>query len=146
MLNSGAFAANLRRVRGLYREARDVLAATLSAASEGQLSVPVPSQGLHLVARFAGSTEPAVASQAKASAGVEGWLLAETYIRARPIPGFVLGFAGHPIPQLITSAEKLAKASLIALRVSRKLNSNGTGRSRSVKTSRPTSAQSRPLR
>ena len=26
MLNSGAFAANLRRVRGLYREARDVLA------------------------------------------------------------------------------------------------------------------------
>jgi GntR family transcriptional regulator/MocR family aminotransferase len=146
MLNSGAFAANLRRVRGLYREARDVLARTLSAASESQLSVPVPSQGLHLVARFAGSTEPAVASQAKASAGVEGWLLAETYIRARPIPGFVLGFAGHPIPQLITSAEKLAKASLIALRASRKPNSDGTGRSRSVKTSGPTSAQSRPLR
>jgi GntR family transcriptional regulator/MocR family aminotransferase len=146
MLNSGAFAANLRKVRGRYREARDVLAETLSAASEGQLSVPMPSQGLHLVARFAGSTEPAVASQAKASAGVEGWLLAETYIRARPIPGFVLGFAGHPIPQLITSAERLAKASLIALRASRKPNSNGTGRSRSGKPSRPTSAPSRPLR
>lgn len=146
MLNSGSFAANLRKVRGLYREARDVLAQTLSAASEGRLSVPVPSQGLHLVARFDGSTEPAVASQAKAAAGVEGWLLAETYIRARPIPGFVLGFAGHPIPQLIASAEKLARASLVALRASRKLNSDGTGRSRSVKTSRRTSAPSRPLR
>jgi GntR family transcriptional regulator/MocR family aminotransferase len=115
-------------VRGLYREARDVLAQTLSTASDGRLSVPVPSQGLHLVARFDGSTEPAVASQAMAAAGVEGWLLADTYIRARPIPGFVLGFAGHPIPQLIASAEKLAKASLVALRAKRKSDTCGTGR------------------
>jgi GntR family transcriptional regulator/MocR family aminotransferase len=116
MLNSGAFAANLRKVRGLYREARDVLASTLSTASDGRLSVPVPSQGLHLVARFEPSTEPLVASQAKAAAGVEGWLLAETYSRARPLPGFVLGFSGHPISHLIASAERLAKASLAALR------------------------------
>ena len=120
MLNSGAFAANLRKVRGLYREARDVLASTLSTMSDGQLSVPVPSQGLHLVARLDPSTDPVVASQAKAAAGVEGWLLAETYFRARPLPGFVLGFSGHPIPQLIASAEKLAKASLAALRANRR--------------------------
>ena len=65
MLNSGAFAANLRKVRGLYREARDALASTLSTASEGQLSVPVPSQGLHLVARFDPATDPLVAAQGK---------------------------------------------------------------------------------
>jgi GntR family transcriptional regulator/MocR family aminotransferase len=130
MLNSGAFAANLRKVRGLYREARDVLASTLSTASDGKLSVPVPSQGLHLVARFDPSTEPLVASQAKAAAGVEGWLLAETYRRARPLPGFVLGFSGHPIPHLIASAERLAKASLAALRANRK---PGTGRAGTVK-------------
>jgi GntR family transcriptional regulator / MocR family aminotransferase len=124
MLNSGAFAANLRRVRGLYREARDVLASTLSAASEGRLSVPVPSQGLHLVARFDPSVDPLVAAEAKTAAGVEGWLLAETYHRTRPLPGFVLGFAGHPIPQLKASAEKLAKASLAALRASRKSDHN----------------------
>ncbi|MET0877672.1 MAG: PLP-dependent aminotransferase family protein [Tardiphaga sp.] len=112
MLNSGAFAANLRKVRGLYREARDVLADTLTTASEGRLSVPVPSQGLHLVARFDAATDLAVAAQAKAAAGVDGWLLADTYLRARAMPGFVLGFAGHPIPQLIAAAEKLAKASL----------------------------------
>ena len=41
MLNSGAFAANLKRVRKLYRDARDVLAQTLEAASDGALSVPV---------------------------------------------------------------------------------------------------------
>ena len=85
--------------------------------------MPVPSQGLHLVARFDPSTDPRVAATAKAEAGVEGWLLADTYQRARPMPGFVLGFAGHPMPQLIASAERLAKASLGALR-----SNNGTGR------------------
>jgi GntR family transcriptional regulator/MocR family aminotransferase len=133
MLNSGAFAANLRKVRGLYREARDILAMTLSKVSDGLLSVPVPSQGLHLVARFDPSTDPRVAAKAKAEAGVEGWLLAETYFRARPLPGFVLGFAGHPLPQLIASAERLAKSSLAALRASRKPNAGGTGRSKRLK-------------
>jgi GntR family transcriptional regulator/MocR family aminotransferase len=126
MLNSGAFAANLRKVRGIYREARDVLASTLSTASDGLLSVPVPSQGLHLVARFDPSTDPQVAAKAKTEAGIAGWLLAETYFRARPLPGFVLGFAGHPLPQLITSAERLAKASLAALRANRKPNSSSS--------------------
>jgi GntR family transcriptional regulator/MocR family aminotransferase len=112
MLNSGAFAANLRKVRGIYREARDVLASTLSAASDGLLTVPVPSQGLHLVARFDPSTDPLVAAKAKTRPASPGWLLAETYFRARPLPGFVLGFAGHPLPQLIASAERLAKSSL----------------------------------
>jgi GntR family transcriptional regulator/MocR family aminotransferase len=133
MLNSGAFAANLRKVRGLYREARDILAMTLSKVSDGLLSVPVPSQGLHLVARFDPSTDPRVAAKAKAEAGVEGWLLAETYFRARPLPGFVLGFAGHPLPQLIASAERLAKSSLAALRTSRKPNAGGTGGSKRLK-------------
>jgi GntR family transcriptional regulator / MocR family aminotransferase len=86
----------------------------------------VPSQGLHLVARFDPSTDPLVAAPAKTEAGVAGWLLAETYFRARPLPGFVLGFAGHPLPQLIASAERLAKSSLAALRTNRKANS-GTG-------------------
>jgi GntR family transcriptional regulator/MocR family aminotransferase len=127
MLNSGAFAANLRKVRGIYREARDVLASTLSAASDGLLSVPVPSQGLHLVARFDPSTDPQIAAKAKTEAGVAGWLLAETYFRARPLPGFVLGFSGHTLPELRASAERLAKSSLTALQTGRKPNKGGTG-------------------
>ncbi|AWL96452.1 GntR family transcriptional regulator/MocR family aminotransferase [Bradyrhizobium ottawaense] len=116
MLNSGAFAANLKRVRKLYRDARDLLAETLEAASDGALSVPVPSQGLHLVARFDRSVDLSVAARAKHAAGAEGWLLADTYSRARPLPGFVLGFSGHAVPQLIASAERLARESRTALR------------------------------
>ncbi|MBR0757766.1 PLP-dependent aminotransferase family protein [Bradyrhizobium jicamae] len=121
MLNSGAFAANLRKARKRYREARDALAATLTDASDGRLTVPVPSQGLHLVARLDPATDPAVAAQAKAAASVEGWLLAETYSRARPLPGFVLGFSGHPIPHLVRAAQGLAKETLVALRTGRKV-------------------------
>jgi GntR family transcriptional regulator/MocR family aminotransferase len=75
------------------------------------------------VARLDPSIDPRVASQAKAAAGVGGWLLAETYHRARPLPGFVLGFSGHPVPQLVASAEQLAKATLTALRATRKASS-----------------------
>jgi GntR family transcriptional regulator/MocR family aminotransferase len=116
MLNSGAFAANLKRVRKLYREARDALAETLEAESDGALSVPVPSQGLHLVARFDRSVDLSVAARAKHAASAEGWLLADTYSRARPLPGFVLGFSGHPVPLLVASAKRLAQEARAALR------------------------------
>ncbi|MDG9697408.1 hypothetical protein QC281_46000, partial [Streptomyces sp. DH17] len=110
-----AVAANLTRARKLYREARDALAGTLEAASEGALSVPVPSQGVHLVARFDPSVDLAVAAEAKQAAGAEGWLLADTYSRARPLPGFVLGFSGHAVPKLVASAKRLAQESRVAL-------------------------------
>jgi GntR family transcriptional regulator/MocR family aminotransferase len=116
MLNSGAFSANLRKVRAAYRDARDVLARTLSDASAGQLHVPVPSQGLHLVARFGPAIDARVAARAKARAGVDGWLLADTCFRVRPMAGYVLGFSGHPLDQLVDAADRLAKASLAALR------------------------------
>ncbi len=120
MLNSGAFAANLRKMRGRYREARDVLAQTLTHGSNGVLTVPVPSQGLHLVAKFAPMTPLKIAADAKASADVEGWLLADTYFRAKPAPGFVLGFSGHPIDRLVTAAGKLAEASRAARSAARR--------------------------
>jgi len=47
--------------------------------------------------------------------------------RSARVPfSLVLGFAGHPLPQLITSAERLAKASLAALRANRKPNSSSS--------------------
>ena len=92
------------------------MAETLETASDGALSVPVPSQGLHLVARFDPSVAPAIAAEAKQAAGTEGWLLADTYARARPLPGFVLGFSGHAVPQLVACAARLARESRAALR------------------------------
>jgi GntR family transcriptional regulator/MocR family aminotransferase len=47
----------------------------------------------------------------------------------------VLGFAGHPLPQLIASAERLAKSSLAALQTDRKPNKAGTGKLKRPKAS-----------
>jgi GntR family transcriptional regulator/MocR family aminotransferase len=40
----------------------------------------------------------------------------------------VLGFAGHGLPQLIASADRLAKSSLIALQAGRTPNKGETGK------------------
>ena len=63
MLNSGAFAANLRKVRGLYREARDVLASTLSsgvgrpAIGAGAIAGPASGRAVRSSDRSAGCRE-----------------------------------------------------------------------------------------
>ncbi len=112
MLNSGAFAANLRKVRGIYREARDVLASTLSTASDGlavgagALAGPASGRAVRSIDRSAGCR------QGKDGGRRRGLAAGGNLFRARPLPGFVLGFAGHPLPQLIASAERLAKSSL----------------------------------
>ena len=109
MLNSGAFAANLKRVRKLYREARDALAGTLEAASDGVLSVPVPSQGsascrpvrsLGRAARW--RQKPSRRPARKAGC----W---PTPIHARvPCPGSCWDFPATRFRKLVASAERLA--------------------------------------
>ena len=60
MLNSGAFAANLRKVRGIYREARDVLASTLvdrigrAPVGAGALARPASGRAVRSIDRSAG--------------------------------------------------------------------------------------------
>src|SRR5205807_4319895 len=49
-MQQGDFAAHIRRMRQMYREQRDALAATLARRSAGQLKIEVPDQGMHLVA------------------------------------------------------------------------------------------------
>ena len=142
MLNSGAFAANLRRAsRALPRSPRRT-----RIDADGGIGWQAVGPGAF--AGFAsGGAVRAVNRSACCVAG-EGrgrhrrLALAETYVRARPMPGFVLGFSGHPIPQLIASAEKLAKASLTALRANRKRDNGGTGK---ANTSKSTSSSPRSV-
>src|ERR1700730_9897036 len=54
VLQQGHFRAPLRRMRHMYREHRDALAATLTRRAAGRLDVEVPDQGMHLVAYLKG--------------------------------------------------------------------------------------------
>ena len=123
MLNSGAFAANLRKVRGLYREARDALASTLSTASDGRLSVPVPSQGLHLVARFDPATDPRVAATGKGRSRRRGLAAGGNLFSRAPAAGLCAGICRPPD----AAADRIGRAAgkIIAGRLAGKPQGEG---------------------
>ena len=107
VMHSGDFAAHLRRMRTLYRTARDRVAETLTRASGGKLAVDVPDHGLHLLARL----PPGVsAAEIQAEAGVEGWLLSQTRLTPEGPDGFVIGYSGHEAAALKRAAEWLGRA------------------------------------
>ena len=134
MLNSGAFAANLRQgtralPRGPRRAGSDAVDGIRRPPHRaGAVAGPASGRAVRSIDRAAGCItrrRPRPASKA-------GYWRKPIDARVR-CPGFVLGFAGHPIPQLMASAEKLAKASLAALRSNRKLDARGTGTGKSRK-------------
>lgn len=111
LIAAGDFSAHIRRMRGRYRAARDVVADTLAAHAGGALQVSVPDQGLHLVARLQPDPPPGAAARIRAAAGVQAWLLSETRLEHGPSDGFVLGFSGHEITVLRDGARRLARAA-----------------------------------
>ncbi|KAA2213838.1 MocR-like pyridoxine biosynthesis transcription factor PdxR [Teichococcus oryzae] len=111
LMSGGGFAAHLRRMRGRYRAARDLVAETLLRASAGLLRVPVPDQGLHLLALLPPGAPPGTDRAIRAAAGIEGWLLSETRIEPGGPEGFVLGYSGHSQTALKRAAERLGEAT-----------------------------------
>ncbi len=114
LMTGGAFAAHLRRMRGRYRAARDLVAEVLLRESGGALAVAVPDQGLHLLATLPPSAPPGLAGTIRAAARVEGWLLSETRLESSGLDGFVLGYSGHAPLALKRAAERLGRAAAAA--------------------------------
>src|SRR5215470_1458793 len=69
-MQQGHFAAHVRRMRQMYREQRDALAATLVRKTAGLLEVDVPDQGMHLVAYLRGDRRDLEIEDAAARAGI----------------------------------------------------------------------------
>lgn len=110
----GGYDAHLRRLRRRYLQARDAVAAALLESAEGALRLPVPPQGLHMVATLAagaaGST-PGTAAAIRAAADVECKLLSEARLVPHADDGFVLGFSGHNLADMIAAARRLGAAA-----------------------------------
>lgn len=115
VMDSGDFAAHLRRMRTQYRVARDMVAATLARASGGRLGITLPDHGLHLLATLPEGLPPGSARAIQASAGVEGWLLSETRLVQDGPDGFVIGYSGHEPAALEQAALRLGAAVRRAL-------------------------------
>ncbi len=109
-MQQGHFAGHIRRMRVLYREQRDALAAALVRRLGDRLTVEAPDQGMHLVAYTRkGFSDTAMARSAR-EAGVIVHAISRMYVKAPPRSGLMLGFCGYPRRTIETAVARLAKA------------------------------------
>jgi GntR family transcriptional regulator/MocR family aminotransferase len=107
-MQEGHFAAHIRRMRQMYREQRDALAATLTRRAAGRLHVDVPDQGMHLVAYLEDGTSDTETEAAAQRAGIVVRAISRFYRAASPRPGLMLGFSGFPRQLILPAAARLA--------------------------------------
>src|SRR5215470_15565037 len=107
-MQQGHFAAHIRRMRQMYREQRDALAATLTRRAAGWLKVEVPDQGMHLIAYLADGISDLAVEAAAQRAGIVVRAISRFYRAASPRPGLMLGFSGFPRQLIVPAAARLA--------------------------------------
>jgi GntR family transcriptional regulator/MocR family aminotransferase len=110
VMDSGDFAAHLRRMRTQYRLARDLVAEELGLACGHRLAFERPDHGLHLLATLPEGLPAGTARRIRSEAGIEGWLLSEMRLVPEGPDGFVIGYSGHEPPALRDAARRLGAA------------------------------------
>jgi hypothetical protein len=105
LISDGVLAAHTRRTRTRYRGARHALAISLGHAAGSALRIAVPTQGLHMLALLPSGVPKDSATRIREVADVETQLLSEMRINRRGPDGFILGFSGHGIKELIAAAQ-----------------------------------------
>lgn len=108
-LESGQFAAHIRRRRLAYRAQRDALADALTRRLDERLEVAVPDQGMHLIAYLREGSDVAVEARAVA-AGMAARAISPLYHEAPARQGLLLGFTGFPVRAMESGAARLAAA------------------------------------
>jgi len=111
LMEEGMLSAHLRRMRTRYREARDVVATTLSEAARGSLQLVVPDQGLHLVAYLPERAPPEAAQHIKDKSGITSRLISEARLRSGGRDGFILGYSGYDLVELRAAAKRLGDSA-----------------------------------
>jgi GntR family transcriptional regulator / MocR family aminotransferase len=108
-MQSGDFAAHIRRRRLAYRAQRDALADALGAHCGAWLEPDPPGQGMHMIAYLKPGLSDLAARAAGARAGVIAGPISPLYRDAPPRQGLMLGFSGYPPSAMAPAARRLAK-------------------------------------
>jgi GntR family transcriptional regulator/MocR family aminotransferase len=108
-MEQGHFAAHLRRIRQMYREQRDALAATMLRHASDQFEIEVPDQGMHLVAYLKSGQSDVDIEAAAARARIVVRAISRFYRSAPPRQGLMLGFSGFPRQLIVPAAARLAR-------------------------------------
>lgn len=109
-LESGQFAAHIRRRRIAYKTQRDALAEALVRRLGSVLAVEAPDQGMHLIADFRDGRPDVAAEAAAAARGLTARAISPLYHDAPPRSGLLLGFTGFPAGAMDAGVARLAAA------------------------------------
>lgn len=109
-LESGQFAAHIRRRRLAYKAQRDALAAALQRRLGHVLTVDIPDQGMHLIAYLNDGRSDLDAEARAAAKGVLTRAISPLYHQAPPRQGLLLGFTGFPPAAMDAGVARLASA------------------------------------
>jgi GntR family transcriptional regulator/MocR family aminotransferase len=111
LMADGVIPAHMRRMRVRYRQARDAVAEALEQTAKGTLLLAAPPQGLHLLATLPPGAPKDAATVIRTHAGIECKLLSDARIVQRGPDGFILGFSGFAIGELVDAARRLGRAA-----------------------------------
>ena len=106
-LREGHFARHVRRMRALYRERREALAAAIEEELGGVLTVLGGEAGMHLVATLRKKRSDRDASVAAARRGLWAMPLSSCCFGKASRQGFVLGFGATDVPEILDGVRRL---------------------------------------
>ena len=109
-IREGHFARHLRRTRALYRERRGALVDAIRAQLGDMLSVLGDEAGMHLVASLSTGPNDRDASVRAARRGLWVMPLSHCYLGKASGQGFVPGFGGTSVPEILSGVRGLRTA------------------------------------
>jgi GntR family transcriptional regulator/MocR family aminotransferase len=109
-LESGQFAAHIRRRRLAYGAQRDALADALTRRLGHMLDVDVPDQGMHLIAYLKDGRSDRDVEAKAAAKGMLARPISPLFHTAPPRHGLLLGFTGFPAKGMDAGVARLAAA------------------------------------
>lgn len=109
-MESGQFAAHIRRRRLAYKAQRDALAEALAKRMGDVLEPDVPDQGMHLIAYLKDGRSDLDAEAQAAARGVLTRAISPLHHAAPPRHGLLLGFTGFPAKAMDAGVARLAAA------------------------------------
>jgi GntR family transcriptional regulator/MocR family aminotransferase len=109
-MSEGHFARHLSRMRGIYTERRNALAAALSATLPHELDITVPDGGLHFVARLRGEERDVDLVARLRDKRIGPTALSRCSVTAAPQNGLMIGYANVAKEDANAAAERLLAA------------------------------------
>jgi GntR family transcriptional regulator / MocR family aminotransferase len=105
----GCFTSHIRRMRSVYRQARDVLIEAVTETLGDLVDIEVPECGMQLIIHFRNqASDVAIADMARQH-GLIVRPVSPLYLKARSRPGLVLGYSGFDEQQLRSAAAALGR-------------------------------------